>query len=469
MSNHPALERLLAEIDAEGLSLVLSGIGDHASAAWECSGLRASSSSTGSRARGSPATGASWPAPSPPSTFQAPTAASSRSWHSTTSKALLRLQRLDGVAELHDLLFEGSRLVLVSTGNDRVVALDLDTGLRPDFEPLLDSGRGIDSWHLNCVSSFEGRLFATGFGREEGWSWRRPGAWGAPADAEGTGELFELLSGRSVVAGLSKPHSPRRWREAWVVANSGRGGLVVAHDDGRRQEIDCGGWTRGLVVHGDLALVGISVRRGGEGPADHGRVEVYDLAAGSLVASEPVGFEEVYELLLVPHHLVAGLRRGAASNALRILERAAVEGLWPPTAPEATVAPLPASEHRATIEAAVPGQVRAGEELALRLRARYEGREPVASIGDHAVSLGWYWDDAGGPEQGRCGFGQVLRGGDALELICPVAVPYEAGPHRLHLGFVQEGVAWFDGGLDLDVEVLDPRDQIPEERRSSQL
>jgi hypothetical protein len=381
---------------------------------------------------------------------------------------LLRLQRLDGVAELHDLSLDGERLVMVSTGNDRILSLDLAAGLAPEPELLLASGREIDSWHLNCVESHEGRLFATAFGRRTGWSWRRPGAWGAAAEAEGTGELFEVASGRSVVGDLSKPHSPRRWREAWVVADSGRGRLLVAQDDGGRREIDCGGWTRGLIIRGDLALVGISVRRGGTSPGGHSRVEVYDLATGSLVASEPVAFEEVYDLLLVPLPLVEGLRRGAATNALRILERAAVEGLWPVDAPDATIAPLPAEDHRAPLEAAVPSSVTAGEELALVVRARYEGAAPIASVGDHAVSLGWYWDDAGGAEQGRCAFGQVLVGGDAVELVCPVAVPYDAGRHLLHLGFVQEGVAWFDGGLDLELEVLDPRIQQSDDNRRPQ-
>ena len=97
--------------------------------------------------------------------------------------------------------------------------------------------------------------------------------------------------------------------------------------------------------------------------------------------------------------------------------------------------------------------MQAAQELEISVTLTYLGSTPVASIGDTAVSLGWYWDNAAGEEQGRCGFGQILTQGSTTTLMCPITVPYEIGTHQFHLGMVQESVAWFEGGIDLEILV----------------
>ena len=368
---------------------------------------------------------------------------------------LLRLERLDGIGELHDISLEGDAMILVSTGNDRIVRYQAGQGFQPSFETLLTSKRQIDTWHVNCVTPHNGELFATAFGRRSGWTWRRSGKAGAAASANETGELFNVTTGEIVAKGFTKPHSPRRWKDSWILADSGKGSVVVIPDDGDFTTIDCGGWTRGLVIVGDHALVGVSVRRGAQAEEDsqESQLKVIDLIAKTVIATEPLPFEEVYELVTIPNRLIAGLQRGVATNALRIYERSRAEDLWPRAEDNPLTRPLPEQDWFATITAQIPPTVQAAQELEISVTLTYLGSTPVASIGDTAVSLGWYWDNAAGEEQGRCGFGQILTQGSTTTLMCPITVPYEIGTHQFHIGMVQESVAWFEGGIDLEILV----------------
>jgi len=371
---------------------------------------------------------------------------------------LLRIERFDGIGELHDLHIDDTGLTVVSTGSDKIVRIESAQGFRPSYTTIFGSGRRVDSWHLNCITSHAGDLYATAFGLKKGWSWRRSGSVGAPSSADGTGVLFNVTTNTIVAENFTKPHSPRRWRESWVVADSGENNIVIIDDDGQRTTIDCLGWTRGLSIINDVALVGISARRLRDPSADShlGHVLLVDLNTRRIVGKAELPFDEVYDVSLVATPLVNGLRKGVASNALRIFERVRSLGLLENHSID--VPTVPEQQRRALVETTLPSQVVAGSELELDVTVTYEGTTAVASLGDHAVSLGWYWDDAGGHEQGRCGFAQVLEQGDTLHMVCPIAVPFAAGEHLLHVGLVQEAVAWFDGGLDVTVFVSEKED-----------
>jgi len=79
----------------------------------------------------------------------------------------------------------------------------------------------------------------------------------------GGGLLLDVERNETILAGLSMPHSPRRYRERLWLLDSGRGQLgSVDLARGVFEPLTfCPGYARGLAFHGDYALVGISRAR----------------------------------------------------------------------------------------------------------------------------------------------------------------------------------------------------------------
>ena len=167
-----------------------------------------------------------------------------------------------GLADPHDLAWDGELLVAVSTLDNAVFWIDAKGHVARRWKP---PGTG-DCRHLNGVAVHEGRVLVTAFGR-----FARHREW-AVGPRDGQGILLDAESDTMVAAGFSSPHSPRVVEDRLLLCDSGRSELVVLTPKGRvARRVRLRGWTRGIAAEGDHVYVGESVRRGEEGSASVAR------------------------------------------------------------------------------------------------------------------------------------------------------------------------------------------------------
>ncbi len=221
---------------------------------------------------------------------------------------LPRNSHVTGDISVHDLAFGRDGLWVVATQFSCLATLDTDHSFVPRWQPPFISALAPeDRCHLNGLALVDGSpRYVTALGvSDEAGGWR-----GRKVDG---GVIMEVPSGRTVVEGLSMPHSPR-WHDGrlWVL-ESGRGRLLVCDPEtGVTTTVaQVPGFTRGLSFHGNLAFVGTSQVRetatfGGLPIASLPRREcgvwAIDTTTGEVVAS--VRFEdrirEIFDVSVLP-------------------------------------------------------------------------------------------------------------------------------------------------------------------------
>jgi uncharacterized protein (TIGR03032 family) len=173
----------------------------------------------------------------------------------------VRSRFLPGCAYLHDLALVGGVLYGASTGQNAIVELDYERGMKPVWWPKsVESSSGPllgeNRLQLNSIaagSSLKKSYFTA--------SNERPGRM-VPGDldypVEKRGVLVSGFSRAAVGRGLTRPHSARLYRGKVWVANSGYGELSSLRN-GRFQVLArLPGWTRGLCLREGIAFVGTS-------------------------------------------------------------------------------------------------------------------------------------------------------------------------------------------------------------------
>jgi uncharacterized protein (TIGR03032 family) len=161
-----------------------------------------------------------------------------------------------GDLDVHDIVVEPSgRVVFVNTRFGCLATLSERASFTPLWQPpFLSKLAAEDRCHLNGLALAEGRpryvtLVSTS-DVVDGWrDHRREG-----------GCVLEVPSGRTVVGGLSMPHSPRVYQDRLWLLNSGTG--FFGRVDDKRGQFEpitfCPGYLRGLAFVGDCAVVGLS-------------------------------------------------------------------------------------------------------------------------------------------------------------------------------------------------------------------
>ncbi|MCH2113682.1 MAG: TIGR03032 family protein [Pirellulales bacterium] len=166
-----------------------------------------------------------------------------------------------------------------------------------------------DHCHLNGLGMKAGRpAMVTAFCATD-----QPGGW-RKTDRFTKGVLMSVAENRIVADGLCMPHSPR-WHEGrWWLCDSGHGVLSVHDPHGERCEEFCAlpGFTRGLCLVGQHALVGLSKMRDKHilrgAPLRLGKAKVMaGVALVDLQTSRQIGAlefvrggREVYEVVFLP-------------------------------------------------------------------------------------------------------------------------------------------------------------------------
>jgi acetolactate synthase-1/2/3 large subunit len=378
-------------------------------------------------------------------------------------RGIQRYHRLDMLAGAHDILWDGQQLIAVSTASNSVLWISAAGEVTRTWQA---PGQG-DAWHLNCLCQEQGHLLVSAFGRfarHRDWTER---------SAEPLGILFDLESGQDVLTGLIRPHHPRFIDGAWLICNSA--GQEVHHIESSsgavRRRLVLAGWTRGVAVTDDFLLIGESALRRDTGRWSTANVAVVCRQTWSVLTRVPLPCREIYDLVLAPSQLLAGLRRGFRTNTQRAAEQdqytlfaaAGVQPLrlW------ATGDPLPAEACRVHISAAVPTVMEVDAEHVLSCVVENAGNALLATAPPHPVHLSYKWLDAQGlwlrePEGLRLRLPHSLIPRRPAKCRLKVWAPAKPGRYRLRITLVQEEIAWFDelhpeNGCEYPVEVIAPR------------
>ncbi|MDB5986738.1 MAG: hypothetical protein JWR16_1791 [Nevskia sp.] len=154
---------------------------------------------------------------------------------------------------VHDLAFGDEGLWWVNTRMSCLSLLSRDYSVEPRWTPRFISDLAPeDRCHLNGLALKDGKPFAvTALGTGDTLaSWRDTRRDG--------GVVIDVGSGEIVLRGLAMPHSPRSYRDALWVLNSGAGQLLRLDASGKSEVVcELPGYLRGLCFAHDYALVGL--------------------------------------------------------------------------------------------------------------------------------------------------------------------------------------------------------------------
>ncbi len=231
-----------------------------------------------------------------------------------------------GDVDVHDIYMQGAGPLFVATQFNCIAEPVPGRSFRVVWRPpFIDRLAAEDRCHLNGIAMQDGApRFATCMSTTnvaEGWrQHRRDG-----------GVVLEVPGGAVVAAGLSMPHSPRLHDGRLWLLQSGTGELGhVDLNTGRFVPV-CflPGFARGLAIHGDFAVVGVSLPRDGtqvfqglalqerlaaERVAPRAMIAVVNLRTGDLEHSIEIGLpiSEVYDVAILPgvrHPHLIGLHK----------------------------------------------------------------------------------------------------------------------------------------------------------------
>jgi Domain of unknown function (DUF4915) len=377
------------------------------------------------------------------------------------AQGVCRYVRVDGAGDPHDLLaWDDERLLCVSSRDNAIVTIAPDGAVRPYWRAQAP----VDAWHLNCLALRDDRLFATAFDRGDtfrGWH---------PSRGAGTGILFDVASGDTVVAGLSQPHTPRWVDGAWLICDSAKHEVVRVEPGGARFPVHAGGFTRGMCAIGEHVYVGVSSPRDGADTAKKGWICVLDRERWREVDRIAMPCSSMYDLIEVSEAtlraLEAGFRVGSTRERYRdqlaMFEQVGVT----PSRVWAIGEPLAPSMCRIAISAELPRTLALGDVAEVACTVENAGDGFLISAPPYPTEACYRWFDARGAPAGagtwlHTRLPRTLAPRDRVTFSVLVAPPPETGRFTLRLTLLQEGVVWFDD-VDLanavrgEVEIVEP-------------
>jgi uncharacterized protein (TIGR03032 family) len=160
-----------------------------------------------------------------------------------------------GDISIHDLAWGGQELWIVNTRFSCLCTLSNNYNFLPQWRPeFISAIAPEDRCHLNGMAMVNGMpKYVTVLGKTDTLGgWRDNKASG--------GCILEVPSSQVIAEGLSMPHSPRMNHGLLYVLNSGQGELIAVDPKSGEQEpiVTLPGYTRGLVIVGRYAFVGLS-------------------------------------------------------------------------------------------------------------------------------------------------------------------------------------------------------------------
>lgn len=167
-----------------------------------------------------------------------------------------RYGHITGDIDIHEMAFGADgQIWFINTRFSALCTLHGSSSFMPVWRPpFITEYEPQDRCHLNGLGMMNGRpRYVTALGESD-----KPGGW-RERKADG-GVLIDLANNRTLVRGLSMPHSPRWYANQLWICESGKG--LLSKVDYTTGDItpffEFPGFTRGVDFHGHFAFVGLS-------------------------------------------------------------------------------------------------------------------------------------------------------------------------------------------------------------------
>lgn len=195
------------------------------------------------------------------------------------------------IRDVHDIMSYDGRLFLVSTGSNQIFEVS------PNNYGVLQRhklrGKG-DAWHLNCLEVYQNRVIVSAFGK-----FRRHR--GYKGKTQGAGIVFDLLTGKTLLKGLSQPHSPQVIDGRLFICNSEEKTVhCIDPDSGSKTVLEFENYTRGIACSDDHIYVGISSSRNIAQESKHSKIAVLSRNTLERIGEVRLECPEIYNISAIP-------------------------------------------------------------------------------------------------------------------------------------------------------------------------
>lgn len=187
-------------------------------------------------------------------------------------------------SNIHDMRILNGTIYAVSTGTNEVLQLNKDGSIAKTWS----FGSGKDSWHINGVDLWDGKLVASAFGKFDG-----EGAY--EGKTKGAGIVFEVEGQKEIWTGLSGPHTPRSDAKGnKYICDSGSNRLVIKQAGAEKEVQFPGAFPRGLAFGKNSIYVGLNFVNGQSG---NSRIAVLDNSTFEKTSEIQLDIPEIYDVV----------------------------------------------------------------------------------------------------------------------------------------------------------------------------
>lgn len=212
--------------------------------------------------------------------------------------------------DIHDVLIEKDHIFLAATQNNEVVCLDSNYSRIENWRLPGEE----DSAHLNSIAIYRGQLIASIFGNFTRYREYKDGTLGL-------GKIFNVRTGKTLIDGLSQPHSLTVVDDLLYFCSSQEKKLYVYDGECIVNTVLLPGYARGVAVGENCIYVGISLSRNIENELHEltsGAISILDKKSMKCIGLKMLPFKEVYDVRIVPRY--ADLLSLAATQEAQINE-----------------------------------------------------------------------------------------------------------------------------------------------------
>lgn len=234
-----------------------------------------------------------------------------------------------GMINIHDIAWGSKGLWVVNTSFSCLATLTPEYGFIAHWRPhFISELKPEDRCHLNGMAMLEGKpryvtTFNTGDSQD---SWR----------TELNGTLMDVKTNQILLSGLSAPHSPRCHEGLVYFCDSGRGEVVSFDPQNNSKRVICAlpGFTRGVIIFGDLVLVATSRMRSSDAVQRYPlaeQVKPEDTQCGIWIINKNSGeiisklifsgdINQIYDIAIIPDSTYPELMTGDDAISAHLFE-----------------------------------------------------------------------------------------------------------------------------------------------------
>lgn len=216
-------------------------------------------------------------------------------------------KEISNLQDIHDIFYLSGSYYIVCTMTNEIIQADSNLN---EVRRWRFPGEA-DSMHINCVGIWNERIIFSAFGD---FHLHR----GYKEDSTRKGFVRDLLTGETLISGLSQPHSLAQHGNNLILANSQQHEIAEYLPNGELLRMKkMPGYTRGLAIIDNILYVGLSKSRNSqENTQSTASLVAVDLANFEILESIEAPCDEIYSIILLGKNTLKDNIEGLFTYAL---------------------------------------------------------------------------------------------------------------------------------------------------------